>query len=62
MIQAIGELTSNFIESEEGATSAENGVIIVVVAGIALFAVRRLDNNLDGLYDRFTVMIGSRVR
>jgi Flp pilus assembly pilin Flp len=43
----------NFVRSEEGATTAEYGIIIVVVAGIAIFVLTQLNTTLETLYGRF---------
>ena len=42
-----------FIRSEEGATTAEYGIIIVVVAGIAIFVMSQLNGALSTLYGNF---------
>jgi Flp pilus assembly pilin Flp len=43
----------NFVRSEEGATTAEYGIIIVVVAGIAIFVLATLNGTLSTLYGKF---------
>jgi len=48
-----------FIRSEEGATTAEYGIIIVVVAGIAIFVLTQLNGALDTLYGKFTTKVNS---
>lgn len=45
---------SRFLRSESGATTAEYGIIIVVVAGIAIFVLTQLNGALSTLYDKFT--------
>ncbi len=42
-----------FARSEEGATTAEYGIIIVVVAGIAIFVLSQLNDVLNTLYGKF---------
>ena len=42
-----------FARSEEGATTAEYGIIIVVVAGIAIFVLSQLNDVLNTLYNKF---------
>jgi Flp pilus assembly pilin Flp len=49
----------NFVRSEEGATTAEYGIIIVVVAGIAIFVLANLNNTLNTLYGKFTTKVNS---
>jgi Flp pilus assembly pilin Flp len=46
-----------FARAEDGATTAEYGIIIVVVAGIAIFVLAQLNGVLQGLYGKF----GSKV-
>jgi Flp pilus assembly pilin Flp len=46
-----------FVRNEEGATTAEYGIIIVVVAGIAIFVLSQLNDVLNTLYGKF----GSKV-
>ena len=43
----------SFVRSEEGATTAEYGIIIVVVAGIAIFVLAALNGTLNTLYGKF---------
>ena len=43
----------NFIRAEDGATTAEYGIIIVVVAGIAIFVLSQLNGALNTLYGNF---------
>ena len=49
----------SFVRSEEGATTAEYGIIIVVVAGIAIFVLGSLNDTLDKLYDKFDTKVGT---
>jgi Flp pilus assembly pilin Flp len=44
---------SRFLRSENGATTAEYGIIIVVVAGIAIFVLSQLNGALSTLYGKF---------
>jgi len=48
---------SRFLRSESGATTAEYGIIIVVVAGIAIFVLSQLNGVMNILYGKF----GSKV-
>jgi Flp pilus assembly pilin Flp len=43
----------SFARSEEGATTAEYGIIIVVVAGIAIFVLSQLNDVMNVLYGKF---------
>ena len=43
----------SFARSDEGATTAEYGIIIVVVAGIAIFVLSQLNGALSTLYGKF---------
>ena len=47
----------NFVRSEEGATTAEYGIIIVVVAGIAIFVLGQLNSTLGTLYGKFKTKV-----
>jgi Flp pilus assembly pilin Flp len=49
----------SFVRSEEGATTAEYGIIIVVVAGIAIFVLTNLNTTLAGLYGKFTSRVNT---
>jgi Flp pilus assembly pilin Flp len=42
-----------FARAEDGATTAEYGIIIVVVAGIAIFVLSQLNGALNTLYGNF---------
>ena len=46
-------LTRSFIRSEEGATTAEYGIIVVVVAGLAILVLGQLNASLTSLYGKF---------
>ena len=41
----------NFVRNEEGATTAEYGIIVVVMAAIALIVLISLNNSLNELYN-----------
>ena len=49
----------SFVRSEEGATTAEYGIIIVVVAGIAIFVLTSLNGTLSTLYTKFQTKVDS---
>ena len=49
----------SFVRNEEGATTAEYGIIIVVVAGIAIFVLSSLNDTLDKLYDKFDTKVST---
>jgi Flp pilus assembly pilin Flp len=49
----------NFVRSEEGATTAEYGIIIVVVAGIAIFVLGNLNTTLGTLYTKFSTKVAT---
>jgi Flp pilus assembly pilin Flp len=48
---------SRFLRSESGATTAEYGIIIVVVAGIAIFVLSQLNGALSTLYEKFNTKV-----
>jgi Flp pilus assembly pilin Flp len=50
---------SRFLRSESGATTAEYGIIIVVVAGIAIFVLAQLNDILNTLYGKFGGKVNS---
>jgi Flp pilus assembly pilin Flp len=56
-MSTLKRITNNFIRSEDGATTAEYGIIIVVVAGIAIFVLSQLNNALGQLYGKFTTKV-----
>jgi len=47
----------NFARAEDGATTAEYGIIIVVVAGIAIFVLSQLNGALNTLYGNFKTKV-----
>ena len=58
-MSTLTRITNNFIRSEEGATTAEYGIIIVVVAGIAIFVLSQLNNALNKLYGNFNSKVST---
>ena len=58
-MSSIARITRNFVRSEEGATTAEYGIIIVVVAGIAIFVMSTLNTTLQTLYGKFGTKVNS---
>jgi len=58
-MSTLTRITRKFIQSEHGATTAEYGIIIVVVAGIAIFVLTQLNGALDTLYGKFTTKVNS---
>ena len=59
MINRIRTFASSFARDEEGATTAEYGIIIVVVAGIAIFVLSQLNGALNTLYGKFSGKVNS---
>jgi len=58
-MSSIARMTRNFVRSEDAATTAEYGIIIVVVAGIAIFVLTQLNGALSTLYGKFTTKVSS---
>jgi Flp pilus assembly pilin Flp len=58
-MSTFARITRNFVRAEDGATTAEYGIIIVVVAGIAIFVLAQLNGVLQGLYDKFGTKVNS---
>ena len=58
-MSTLTRITRNFAGSENGATTAEYGIIIVVVAGIAIFVLAQLNGALGTLYGKFTSKVNS---
>jgi Flp pilus assembly pilin Flp len=48
-MSTVARLARSFARAEDGATTAEYGIIIVVVAGIAIFVLSQLNGALDTL-------------
>ena len=59
MRNRIRSLAASFAQDEKGATTAEYGIIIVVVAGIAIFVLSQLNGVLDILYDKFGTKVNT---
>ena len=55
----LATLAHAFVRDEEGATTAEYGIIIVVVAGIAIAVLATLNTSLGTLYDKFTAKVNA---
>jgi Flp pilus assembly pilin Flp len=53
-MSSIARIARNFVRAEDGATTAEYGIIIVVVAGIAIFVLSQLNGTLATLYGKFS--------
>ena len=49
----------SFVADETGATLAEYGIIIVVVAGIAIFVLANLNATLNTLFGKFATKVNS---
>jgi len=52
-MSTLTRITRTFVRAEDGATTAEYGIIIVVVAGIAIFVLSQLNGALSKLYGNF---------
>ena len=50
---------ATFIRDEAGASTAEYGIIIVVVAGIAIFVLSQLNGALSTLYGKFNTKVST---
>jgi Flp pilus assembly pilin Flp len=59
MVSHIRTLATSFVRDEVGATTAEYGIIIVVVAGIAIFVLSQLNGALNVLYGKFAGKVNS---
>jgi Flp pilus assembly pilin Flp len=55
----LATLARTLIRDEEGATTAEYGIIIVIVAGIAIFVLAGLNTTLNTLYGKFDGKVNS---
>ena len=55
----IARSIGSFLSDETGATLAEYGIIIVVVAGIAIFVLANLNTTLNTLFGKFTSRVNS---
>jgi pilus assembly protein Flp/PilA len=49
----------NFVRDEEGATTAEYGIIVVVMAAIALAVLTSLNGSLANLYTNASAKVNS---
>jgi Flp pilus assembly pilin Flp len=49
-MQKLSNAIRSFVRDEQGATTAEYGIIVVVVAAIAIAVLRTLDGSLANLY------------
>ena len=49
----------DFARSERGATMAEYGILIVVIAGIAIFVLANLNTVLQTLFGKFSDRVNS---
>jgi Flp pilus assembly pilin Flp len=58
-MSTLTRISKNFVRAEDGATTAEYGIIIVVVAGIAIFVLSQLNGALGTLYGKFTGKVNS---
>jgi len=58
-MSTLTRLAQAFIRDEEGATTAEYGIIIVVVAGIAIFVLSQLNGALSTLYGNFNSKVST---
>jgi len=52
-MSTLTRLARTFVRDEAGATTAEYGIIIVVVSGIAIFVLSQLNGALATLYGNF---------
>jgi len=59
MVNRIRTLATSFVRDDEGATTAEYGIIIVVVAGIAIFVLSQLNDVMNILYGKFGTKVNS---
>jgi Flp pilus assembly pilin Flp len=58
-MSSIARSVAKFVRAEDGATTAEYGIIIVVVAGIAIFVLAQLNGALSTLYGKFTAKVST---
>ena len=59
MVKKTRTLATSFLRDEEGASTAEYGIIIVVVAGIAIFVLSQLNGALSTLYGKFNTKVST---
>ncbi len=48
----LATIARNFVRDEQAATTAEYGIIVVVMAAIAVFVLNQLDGSLGTLYTK----------
>jgi Flp pilus assembly pilin Flp len=58
-MSSLKALGARFARDEAGATTAEYGIIIVVVAGIAIFVLAALNTSLSTLYGKFDTKVNT---
>src|SRR5690242_5652403 len=58
-MSTLTRLARSFVRDEQGATTAEYGIIIVVVAGIAIFVLSQLNGALSTLYGNFNSKVST---
>jgi Flp pilus assembly pilin Flp len=58
-MSTLARITRNFARADDGATTAEYGIIIVVVAGIAIFVLSQLNGALGTLYGKFGAKVNA---
>jgi pilus assembly protein Flp/PilA len=58
-MQKLTNAVRRFVRDEQGATTAEYGIIVVVVAAIAIAVLRTLDGSLANLYSNANAKINA---
>lgn len=58
-MQKLTNAVRRFVRDEQGATTAEYGIIVVVVAAIAIAVLRTLDGSLANLYGNANAKINA---
>jgi Flp pilus assembly pilin Flp len=48
-----------FLHDEDAATTAEYGIIVVVVAGLAILVLAQLNTSLAALYEKFASKVNA---
>ncbi|MEO8561458.1 MAG: hypothetical protein ABI601_05250 [bacterium] len=51
------EVARAFSRSQEGASTAEYGILIVIAAGIAIFVLANLNSSLTTLFGKFATKV-----
>jgi Flp pilus assembly pilin Flp len=59
MTHRISPLSAAFLHDEQGASTAEYGIILVIVAGIAIFVLTQLNGAMSTLYAKFSGKVSS---